>query len=202
MMNLTRDVRHCRIIIYMISSIWKVGLTFMFFVLWMLIDYDIDAMFDFDGRLSNILCIDHLQISAMDSDWVWVWLINLAAGVVTYFAGRSAAKALMQAASYFMPLALTFPVVFLFLVGGCSMWNHDRCRFDSLMPVHSFWRCFDRGQLGDIFLEQWLMLALLWWISQLIIGRRAWIQAPHKLSLTARYIKCIRTIKIKSLKQL
>lgn len=69
------------------------------------------------------------DISAMETDWVWLWLINTAACVVVYLCARFAAKAAIQLPSYALPLFLTPPLTFAGLVGFCETYNSDPCRW-------------------------------------------------------------------------
>ena len=174
-LNLVRDVRQNRLIVYLFTDIAKIGLIFLFYAIWMLKDGEFGAMFNFNSS-DDSSCV-HVEDNLT---WIWMWIINAVASLLCYFFARTAAKALLQKSCYFVPVLLSTPVTLFILVMACHSWNTDRCHV-LFIPQQYFWRCFDNNQLGMFFTYQYLGIAVVWFISQIIIGRGASKDVPNKL---------------------
>ena len=104
----------------------------------------------------------------------------------TCILAKVAANAQLQVKCYYLPLAVTTPVALLFLFGICTLWNNDRCLVQDSVPLHAFWKCQDNHLIEAMFVDQFLIIAVLWFASQLVIGHRAWNNVPTNLTDTIR----------------
>ena len=181
------DLERNRTAVCACVSAWKMLLIPTLSILWMLIDYDIASLFQFSNHSGETdPCVDHTQISTINYSWVLAWLVNTSACLLTYFAAKSAGKALLQISSYALPIALTTPLCIALLLGGCGLWHADKCTFQALFSEYFFWKCYDADSLEDVFLDQFLYLAIFWWISQLVIGKRV-LKSKLKMADSSRY---------------
>ena len=91
------------------------------------------------------------NVPQMEIDWVWMWLVNCIASLVCYFFARSSAKILVQRICYALPLAISTPILFGMVIGGCEEWNQDPCKFaTNELSGYLFYKMLQiiRGRLG------------------------------------------------------
>ena len=68
----------------------------------------------------NCRCGDDIEpgvISDLETDWVFIWIINFSTAWAGYHAARTAAKINIQRISYAVPLVLATPIIFATLIG-------------------------------------------------------------------------------------
>ncbi len=137
--------------LYMICSLWKIALAIPMMLAFATQDYTIEELFAFSDKYCATNEIGTTQISNMNTDWVYVWVINVSSALVAYFTARTAAKIAIQRFSYAFPMFLATPLVFSALVGLCETWNDNQCAFAADLPSYYFWDCYSLGNLGNLF---------------------------------------------------
>ena len=89
----------CKSKLHFCASVWKAIVVFLFTIGYAALhqdirhlDTDVSKLFNLDFEDECSGDISPLDIPAMGDDWIWVWLINMGAGLVAYFCARTAAK--------------------------------------------------------------------------------------------------------------
>lgn len=187
LVRLKKRTRRSKTKTYMIASVWKMILTFIFTLAFISMDYDVNGLFKFtddDAECKNT--VSHLDLGGLTLDWVWVWLTNLGAGIVSYYCARTAAKTHIQPISFALPLLLSTPLLMGLLIGGCSTWNGNPCKYSDIIPSYLFWQCYPQEKLQWVFWDQFGWLMVLWWLSQIWVTKHIWNPKSERLAKTEK----------------
>ena len=121
------------------------------------------------------------DVPQMKIDWVWMWLVNCIASLVCYFFARSSAKILVQRICYALPIAISTPILFGMVIGGCEAWNKDPCKFaTNELSGYLFYKCYKSSE--DVWVEQLWYLLPVWWLSQVWITWHIWFPKAERLA--------------------
>ncbi len=85
------------------------------------------------------------DIPNLETDWIWVWLIQVSASLLAYMAARIACKTHLQIVGFSLPLLLAPLVTFGLMVAGCEVWNRDPFVFSNIIPTYLYWYCYPKG---------------------------------------------------------
>ena len=133
-------------------------------------------------------CVGPDEIKNLDTDWVYVWLINASCGLVCLYTCLTASKMLMQRIGMALPLYMVSPLTMIMLYSACSSWNDDPCHAYPDLPTHSFFQCRSRDDTGDYGTRGvMLVLALL---SQLWIAWHVWFPKLNNHHKKNQYVNC------------
>ena len=187
LMRMSRRICRARTKMQLLSSLWKMAITIVFMIAFLSREVsDVRTLFNFNISTCPAGSLDYDQMPRLRLDWVWVWCVNCASSLLCYFCARSAAKIQLQRITYALPLTLSTPILFGFLVGGCEVWNREPCTFSksSHIPSYLFFKCYPNGGFADAGLQQqWFMVAV-WWLSQLWLACHIWFPKSERLAKT------------------
>ena len=180
-----KQVRRSRTKLHIVASLWKCGVTILTAMLLQKDRKMVDMFkFTFEKRCENNATFEH--IPGLRLDWVWVFLINFACGLVVYCCARTAAKVQIQRISYAVPLLMTTPILFGLLIGGCEIWNKNHCAFGHRLPTYMFFHCHPEKEAASLFDEHHIYVMVIWWLSQLWITWHIWFPTSERLVRTEK----------------
>ena len=164
----------------LITSFWKMVVAFLMTMAFVPIHEKVTLkkLFSLDTSGCDGT-ISHDDISSLELDWVWVWLIHVGSALVCYFGARTAAKIHVQSISYALPLVLATPLAMLFLGLGCSFWDEDPCKYVPGLPSYVFFRCQADGY---DWMELQIWLIMVWAPSQFWLTWHIWRQKNKRLA--------------------
>ena len=171
------------VMLRLITSLWKMVVALVMTMVFATTVHGVSLETLFKLDTSNCdNTISHDDISSLELDWVWVWLINASSALVCYFGARTAAKILVQNISYALPLVLATPLAMVFLGLGCDFWNEDPCKYVPGLPSYVFFRCQARETDRYDWMEDQIWLIIVWTLSQFWLTWHIWWQKNKRLA--------------------
>ena len=195
LLRMKRRVARARSKTYIFAHLWKIPLTFglMIGCLVGLQGYNVRRLFAFS--VSGVTCRNALpdtrdvrlqDYAHLNRDWLMASLVQIMASLLCYLASRAACKVRIQYVGFSIPLVLAPLVTFGLLVGGCEVWNDNPLYFAPYLPAYLFWRCHDKGELGQIAMKDSVWVVALWWLSEVFITRHIWFPKVERLAKTSK----------------
>ena len=193
--QLQKQIKSTRSKTTVVTSLYKIVISFGFMVLWLvtLQGYTTQQLFDFS--IEDATCRenqpDGLEISLKDypqlqTDWIYVWLVQAGSALVCYLAARVACKVRIQIPGFSLPLLIAPLVTFGLLITACELWNASPLMFGHVIPTYLWWSCYPQDSLVDAAVEDSIWMTALWWFSLLIITRHIWVPRAERLATTER----------------
>jgi len=129
-----------------------------------------------------------ITIASESSSVLWVLLIHVLSGYLSYVFSKFACKICIQSFSFAFPVIMAVPTIVTLIIPACGLRTTDPCYFqDAGIPDYLFFDCPNNADwLHDFLSNEYGWIWMVWLLSQAWIVHHIWIPHCERLAPTEK----------------